>query len=251
MNQIMHTPSTASIEALDIANRVIENSEELAEGEIQGPTVGIMFGRERAGLTNEELALADSTIYIPAFESYSVLNLAQAVNIIGYEMFQRQLELTNQVRNGGVLSIRTTDRLANREELERFFTRLRKHLLERGFKALSQNNDEKNDMKNSVKDVKTVRNDDRLVQIFDDTISFIDDDENLIEAADGKWMSATQIRNETNGEDYYRELKFRSLQAIFRRVSTYIRAFIFSLIRTFYQSFSIIYYHKRYEVKFF
>lgn len=226
MNQIMHTPSTASIEALDIANRIVENSVELAEGEIQGPTVGIMFGRERAGLTNEELALADSTIYIPAFESYSVLNLAQAVNIIGYEMFQRQLELTNQVRNGGVLSIRTTDRLANREELERFFTRLRKHLLERDYKAISKNNDEKrNDMKNSMKDNKTVKNDDRLVQIFDDTISIIDDDENLIEA-DGKWMSATQIRNETNGEDYYRELKFRSLQAIFRRVSTYIRTFI-------------------------
>ena len=225
MNQIMHTPSTASIEALDIANRIVENSVELAEGEIQGPTVGIMFGRERAGLTNEELALADSTIYIPAFESYSVLNLAQAVNIIGYEMFQRQLELTNQVRNGGVLSIRTTDRLANREELERFFTRLRKHLLERDYKAISKNNDQKNDMKNSMKDVISVKNDDRLVQIFDDAISLIDDDENLIEA-DGKWMSATQIRNETNGEDYYRELKFRSLQAIFRRVSTYIRTFI-------------------------
>ena len=58
-------------------------------------------------------------------------------------------------------------------------------------------------------------------QILEDTVSFIDDDENLVDA-DGTWMSATQIRNQTNGEDYYRELKFRSLQAIFRRVSTYV-----------------------------
>ena len=221
MNQIMHTPSTASIEALDIANRVGDSSGIVSESEVQGPTVGIMFGRERAGLTNEELALADSTIYIPAFESYSVLNLAQAVNIIGYEMFKRQLELTDQVRNGGVLSIRTTDRLANREELDRFFTRLRKHLLDRNYKAISKNNDEKNDIKNSLKDAKLSKNDDRLGQILDDAVSFIDDDENLVDA-DGTWMSATQIRNQTNGEDYYRELKFRSLQAIFRRVSTYV-----------------------------
>jgi tRNA C32,U32 (ribose-2'-O)-methylase TrmJ len=221
MNQIMHTPSTASIEALEIANRVGDSSVIVSESEVQGPTVGIMFGRERAGLTNEELALADSTIYIPAFESYSVLNLAQAVNIIGYEMFKRQLELTDQVRNGGVLSIRTTDRLANREELDRFFTRLRKHLLDRNYKAISKNNDEKNDIKNALKDAKLSKNDDRLGQILDDAVSFIDDDENLVDA-DGTWMSATQIRNQTNGEDYYRELKFRSLQAIFRRVSTYV-----------------------------
>ena len=52
-----------------------------------------MFGRERNGLTNEEIAMGDMRMVIPAFEHYDVLNLAQAVNIVAYEFFQRKLEL--------------------------------------------------------------------------------------------------------------------------------------------------------------
>ena len=49
--------------------------------------VAILFGNERFGLSNEVLALCDKVITIPTTENAS-LNLAQAVIIILYEIFQ-------------------------------------------------------------------------------------------------------------------------------------------------------------------
>jgi TrmH family RNA methyltransferase len=48
--------------------------------------VCIVFGRERIGLTNEELARLDRICSIPASEAYPVLNLAQAATILFYEL---------------------------------------------------------------------------------------------------------------------------------------------------------------------
>src|SRR5437764_2417498 len=53
-----------------------------------GATVGIRFGRERYGLQNEEVALADRIITFPVNPSFASLNLAQAVLLIGYEWFK-------------------------------------------------------------------------------------------------------------------------------------------------------------------
>ncbi len=50
--------------------------------------VGILFGRERDGLTNQEVALANAIIEVPLNPEHSSLNLAQAVLLIGYEWFQ-------------------------------------------------------------------------------------------------------------------------------------------------------------------
>jgi hypothetical protein len=116
--------------------------------------------------------------------------------------------------------LRTSDRLANREELDRFLSRLREHLLSRGYKAVSKNNDEKTGMR----DVKMPKQK-KVDEIFEVAVNALEDeassrdDENEMQV-EGKWMSSTEIRNETNGEDYYRELKFRALQTIFRRVRT-------------------------------
>ncbi|MDO5769907.1 MAG: TrmH family RNA methyltransferase [Psychrobacter sp.] len=46
------------------------------------PSIAILFGREDRGLTNEELALADFHIQIPANPEYPVLNVAAAVQVI-------------------------------------------------------------------------------------------------------------------------------------------------------------------------
>ena len=46
-----------------------------------------------SGLTNDEVALADGIISIPSFKHFSSLNLAQAVNIVGYELWKRCLEI--------------------------------------------------------------------------------------------------------------------------------------------------------------
>lgn len=48
--------------------------------------VAIVFGREDRGLTNEELGLCNLHVHIPTNEDYTSLNLAQAVQIMTYEV---------------------------------------------------------------------------------------------------------------------------------------------------------------------
>jgi TrmH family RNA methyltransferase len=53
----------------------------------RGPAA-VLFGAERTGLTNEELALAHLLIRIPANPVYPSLNLAMAVQLACYELFR-------------------------------------------------------------------------------------------------------------------------------------------------------------------
>jgi tRNA/rRNA methyltransferase len=55
-----------------------------------GGTVGILFGRERNGLENDEVALADCIITLPVNPAFASLNLAQAVLVVAYEWFKRE-----------------------------------------------------------------------------------------------------------------------------------------------------------------
>ena len=48
--------------------------------------IGILFGREKSGLTNEHISYADTIIQIPTNSKFSSLNLAQAVVIIASEI---------------------------------------------------------------------------------------------------------------------------------------------------------------------
>jgi tRNA/rRNA methyltransferase len=53
--------------------------------EIQGP-VAFVFGNETAGLTNEEVFACQYLVHIPASPEFSSLNLAQAVQVVAYEL---------------------------------------------------------------------------------------------------------------------------------------------------------------------
>ena len=57
-----------------------------------GGGAGILFGRERAGLTNEEVALANRIVTFPVNPGFASLNLAQAVLLMGYEWFKLSTE---------------------------------------------------------------------------------------------------------------------------------------------------------------
>jgi tRNA/rRNA methyltransferase len=50
-----------------------------------GRRVGVLFGRERIGLTNEEISLADEILTLPVDPAFASLNVAQAVLIVAYE----------------------------------------------------------------------------------------------------------------------------------------------------------------------
>jgi TrmH family RNA methyltransferase len=52
-------------------------------------SIAIVFGRERTGLTNEELALCHYLVNVPTNPEYSSLNVASAVQILCYELMMR------------------------------------------------------------------------------------------------------------------------------------------------------------------
>jgi tRNA/rRNA methyltransferase len=54
-----------------------------------GQGLGILFGRERTGLDNDEVSLADAIITFPVDPGFSSLNLAQAVLLVAYEWKKR------------------------------------------------------------------------------------------------------------------------------------------------------------------
>src|SRR6201995_2600976 len=53
-----------------------------------GGGAGILFGRERWGLTNDEVARANRIVTFPVNPGFASLNLAQAVLLMGYEWFK-------------------------------------------------------------------------------------------------------------------------------------------------------------------
>lgn len=53
-----------------------------------GGRVGVMFGRERTGLENDEISLSQRVVTFPVNPAYASLNLAQAVLLVGYEWFK-------------------------------------------------------------------------------------------------------------------------------------------------------------------
>ncbi len=59
---------------------------ELLIKESQHHEVALVFGRERTGLHNEELELCQYLVNIPTGEAYTSLNVAQAVQVLCYEI---------------------------------------------------------------------------------------------------------------------------------------------------------------------
>ncbi|AWM87613.1 RNA methyltransferase [Microvirga sp. 17 mud 1-3] len=81
----------------------------------EGQGVGILFGRERTGLENDEISLADAIVTFPVDPQFSSLNLAQAVLLMAYE-WQRQATGSALPFAGGTESLP-----APREMLVSFF----------------------------------------------------------------------------------------------------------------------------------
>ncbi|MGA8078963.1 MAG: TrmJ/YjtD family RNA methyltransferase [Xanthobacteraceae bacterium] len=65
-----------------------EAAAEIAPRIASGETVALLFGRERNGLENDEVALADRIVTLPVNPAFASLNLAQAIVIMAYEWFK-------------------------------------------------------------------------------------------------------------------------------------------------------------------
>ena len=87
-----------------------------------GGGAGILFGRERYGLQNEEVALANRIITFPVNPGFASLNLAQAVLLVGYEWFKLSTE--------GALPFAMPERSerASQHQMQAFFDNLVREL---------------------------------------------------------------------------------------------------------------------------
>lgn len=89
--------------------------------------IAILYGCEQNGLSNEELELSHYQIVIPAIPHYSSLNVAQAVQVISYEIYAAYLE-----RIGSTNELETKkkeENLATQQELENFYAHLEEVLV--------------------------------------------------------------------------------------------------------------------------
>ncbi|MFZ7201518.1 tRNA (cytosine(32)/uridine(32)-2'-O)-methyltransferase TrmJ [Avibacterium avium] len=93
--------------------------------------VAIVFGRERIGLTNEELLKCRYHLTIPANPDYSSLNLAMAVQLICYELRMAWLEENKKDVDLSLSSIESTYPTA--QELEYFFAHTERLYQQLGF----------------------------------------------------------------------------------------------------------------------
>ena len=88
--------------------------------------VGVMFGRESSGLNNKEISYANKILTIDTDVNFSSLNIAHAVAVIGYEIFQSKKQTRADLDH-------EVEKLATNGELEYFYEHLFEALEDRSF----------------------------------------------------------------------------------------------------------------------
>ena len=118
-----------------------ECGEKMIQESKQG-AVALVFGRERTGLTNEELQKCHYHVCIPANPEYSSLNLAMAVQTLSYEV--RMAYLNDQQSQYSPIAEVEYPR---HKELELFYQHLEKVMLASEFISPDQPNQVMNKMR--------------------------------------------------------------------------------------------------------
>ena len=97
-----------------------------------GNDVALVFGRESRGLTNEELHLCHAHVHIPTNPDFSSLNVAQAIQVLCYEL--RMAMVTEETEEEeGQWGVPWDYPLATHGELEGLFQHMEKTLIDIGF----------------------------------------------------------------------------------------------------------------------
>lgn len=105
-----------------------EAATEIRRRAARGERCGVLFGPERIGLTNDEVALADAVLTFPLNPAFRSLNLAQAVLLIAWEWYRAEDRAPSRV-----VVVPSDQRQATREELLALFDHLERELDGHGF----------------------------------------------------------------------------------------------------------------------
>jgi TrmH family RNA methyltransferase len=85
---VVGTTARRGVSGILSPKTLAEKAMKIAE---QNKTVVILFGNEKSGLTSDEIARCDAVIRVPIAADQPSLNLAQAMQVITYELFTRAL----------------------------------------------------------------------------------------------------------------------------------------------------------------
>lgn len=96
-------------------------------------SVAMVFGRERTGLTNDELQLCHYHVCVPANPEYSSLNLAMAVQLLSYEVRMAYLALQQSSQSSTL-----QEEYPRHQELERFYAHLKQVIMQTEFISAQQ-----------------------------------------------------------------------------------------------------------------
>jgi len=117
---------------LDLPGLTPVSCAELVNDVSDGAAVAIVFGREHAGLTNDELLHCHYHVTIPTDPEFGSLNLSQAVQIIAYELRMKWLQNTSTHSLA-----KSKEPMATAEQVEGFYAHLREVLVAIDFLKLS------------------------------------------------------------------------------------------------------------------
>lgn len=78
--------TSARLRSLPLPQMDLRTAAQSALSEHAGQQIAIIFGQERAGLTNEEIQRCHELVHIDTNPDYSSLNLSQAVQVMSYEL---------------------------------------------------------------------------------------------------------------------------------------------------------------------
>lgn len=94
--------------------------------------IAIVFGRERMGLSNEQLGMCQQLLYIPGNPEYDVLNIGSAVQIVSYELFKQLGQHRDDIETPTPITD-NEEEYASQIDMERFYQHLESTLSDTGF----------------------------------------------------------------------------------------------------------------------
>ncbi len=97
-----------------------------ASAQVGTGDIALVFGNERTGLANEHVEQCSALAHIPANPAYSSLNLAQAVQVLAYEL---RVAFLDQASEPSAQPQAEAGTLAQSDEIERMYVHLENALI--------------------------------------------------------------------------------------------------------------------------
>jgi len=135
MNKRVVTPAEAAREMIGLFDDRMINHEPIQSSDYpnmlsSGGKAALVFGPERTGLENAEIAACDIIITIPTDPEFFSLNIAQSVVVVGYEWWKQSSEsrIQSSEKKLAELRIPNSELLATKADWQGLFAQLEEYL---------------------------------------------------------------------------------------------------------------------------